>query len=193
MIAQNQPLARLVRLETPRYIVRTLGTEDATETWGDWLADPTAARNLNALPKRLSAAEVRAYIEKFDRINSDLLGIIEKETGTLIGIRANYIDWKQREFLINVLVGETEARNKGARSETRTAMYRYYFEDLDLLAARCSVVATNTAMLNVTKRNGWVHERTSRKSAADGNGAVELLHFRLPRGVWRQKEIERTS
>jgi RimJ/RimL family protein N-acetyltransferase len=190
MSQQAPPPPRLIRLETPHYVVRSLEPADATQSWGNWLADPVAARNLNARPGSLTIDQVRAYIEKFDRVNAHLLGIFDKAADRLIGIRANYIDWKLREFLINVLVGESDSRNKGARSETRTVMYRYFFEELGLDAARCSVVSTNTAMLDVTKRNGWIHDRISRKAAADGNGVVELHHFRLPREVWKKKNEE---
>lgn len=186
------PLApRLIRLETPRYIVRTLDPADATEAWGNWLTDPATARNLNARPERMSAGAIRTYIENFDRMSAHLLGIFEKETEQLIGIRALYIDWKHREFLVNVLVGESEARNKGARGETSTVMYRYFFEDMGLEAARCSVVSTNATILNVMARNGWNQIHKDRKPAADGQGFVDLHHFRLTRDVWRRKETDR--
>jgi RimJ/RimL family protein N-acetyltransferase len=181
---------RLIRLETPHYLLRTLEPDDATASWGDWLTDSAAAQNLNARPVRLSIEAIRDYVEKFDRMTAHLLGIFVKDTNALIGIRSIYVDWTQREFLVNVLVGESEARNKGARGETRTVMYRYFFEELGLDAARCSVVSTNAPMLAVMARNGWLHEHVSRKPNANGEGNVELHHFRLTRDAWRQKERE---
>ena len=182
--------SRFIRLETPHYLLRTLEPADATASWGDWLTDPAAAQNLNARPVRMSIEAIRDYVEKFDRATAHLLGIFVKDTNALIGIRSIYVDWKRREFLVNVLVGESEARNKGARGETRTVMYRYFFEELGLDAARCSVVSTNAPMLAVMTRNGWRHEHISRKPNANGEGTVELHHFRLTRDAWRQKEHE---
>ncbi|MEQ1867680.1 MAG: GNAT family protein, partial [Micropepsaceae bacterium] len=183
---RDLPTPRTIRLETPNYLLRTLEPSDATASWGDWLTDPAAAQNLNARPVHMTIADIRAYVDKFDRATSHLLGIFAKETNALIGIRSIHIDWQRREFLVNVLVGESEARNKGARGETRTVMYRYFFEELGLDAARCSVLSTNAPMLDVMKRNGWLHEHISRKPEANGQGDVELHHFRLTRDAWRQ-------
>lgn len=188
MDAPREP--RTINLETPHYIVRTLEPADATDAWRDWLTDPATARMLNARPDQLSAEAIRAYIQRFDRTTTHLLGIFEKETARLIGVRAIYVNWPKSEFLVNILIGETEARNKGARSETRTVMYRYFFEEMGLDAACCTVLATNTPILNVVKRNGWIHERSEHKPEASGQGTVEILQFRLPRDVWRRKEIE---
>ena len=72
-------------------------------------------------------------------------------------------------------------------------VYRYFFEELDMQTARASAVSTNEAIIRVMSHNGWIHEHTERKPAASGQGTVELHHYRLPRDVWRQKELERTQ
>lgn len=181
---------RTINLETPHYIVRTLEAAEATDNWRNWLTDPQAASMLNARPERLSADAARDHIAKFDRVNAHLLGIFEKAGGTLIGIRAVYIDHKHSEFLVNVLIGESEARNKGARAETRSVMYRYFFEEMGLATARCTALAANTPIMKVMAHNGWVHEHTDHKASATGHGTVEIRHFRLPRDVWRKKTAE---
>ena len=181
---------RIIHLETPHYIVRTLELADATDGWRNWMKDPAALRNLNAKPAERGEAEFRTYIGQFNRMTSHLLGLFEKDTGLLVGIRAIYINPKIQEFLVNVLVGETEARNKGARTESRDVMYRYFFEELDLQAARCSVVSTNEPIMRIMEVNGWVRTRTEHKPAATGEGFVELHDFRLTREVWREREAK---
>ncbi len=184
---------RVITLETPDYIVRTLEPGDPTEPWRAWLTDPQTARNLNARPTEMSEEIVSRYIASFNRTTSHLLGIFEKQTGKLIGIRAIYINLGRREFLVNVLIGESEARNKGARTQTRTVMYRYFFEDMNLETARCTAVADNAQILKVLEQNGWIRERTEKKTEASGDGFIQLHHFRLPRNVWRRKEAERAQ
>ena len=184
----TQPTPPAIRFETPHYIVRTLEDADATADWGRWLSDPATAHNLNARPEARSREQILAYINSFDRATAHLLGIFEKDTNRLIGIRALYIHPTRSEFLVNVLVGEAGARNKGARAETSAAMYRYFFEELGFEAACCTVLATNDAILRVMDRNGWVRERTDRKPAATGQGIVEIHTFRLTRDAWRKKQ-----
>jgi hypothetical protein len=119
-------------------------------------------------------------------MRAHLLGIFEKETGRLVGIRAVYVDRKRREFLVNVLVGDKTARSKGARSQSRAVVYRYFFEDLDLDTARATVVAENAVVLAGMSKRGWIADGTDLKTHATGNGNVEIRKFHLPRDVWRR-------
>lgn len=190
--AQQQQLApRTIKLETPHFVVRTLETADIDPRWQEWLKDPATARNLNARPETMTEQQLQTYVQNFNRTTAHLLGIFEKDTGRLIGVRAIYIDPKRSEFLVNVLVGEKEDRNKGARKESRDVMYRYFFKEMDLQSARCAVVSTNAPVLKVMDDNGWIHEHTEHKTAADGQGFIELRHFRLTREVWQQREDEK--
>ncbi len=176
-----------IALETADYIVRTLETGDASEAFREWLADPDTARMLNAPTRHLSAEAVRDYIASFDRVKAHLLGIFEKATGRLVGIRAVYINWPQREFLVNVLIGEKDARNKGARTQSRTAVYRHFFETLDLDLARATVLADNAAVLGGMSKRGWIEDGRDARPQAEGTGFVEVVRFRLPRDVWRKR------
>jgi RimJ/RimL family protein N-acetyltransferase len=180
-----------VHVETRNYVIRTLEPADATESWCDWLAEPVAQRMLNAKPQRLTIGDVRNYIASFDRVTSHILGIFEKDGGRLVGIRSLHVDPVRKEFLVNLLVGEADARGKGANRETRHAMYDFMFNKLGMIAGRCSVLAQNTGMIETIRKNGWIHEHTSRKPAADGNGFVELLHFRLLRETYVATQAER--
>ena len=184
MNADDRRKPRVIRLETDRYVVRTLDPDDATENWGEWPNDEEAARALNNSPQRITREQDRTYIERFDRVNAHLLGIFEKETGTLVGFRSIYINWEDGSFLVNTLIGEREARNKGARTETRDVVFHYFFFDLDLRTAHGTALADNETILRAFRRKGWIHERTVARPAS-GGGTVDILHFTLPRERWR--------
>jgi RimJ/RimL family protein N-acetyltransferase len=178
---------RNIRLETPHYLLRTLEAQDVNDGWRQWLANADTARMLNAQARSATVDEIRHYVASFDGHNSHLLGIFEKEGGALIGIRALYVDWPRKEFVVNVLVGEVQARGKGARGETRAVMYKYFFETLGLNAARCSVVAHNEPMLKVMRNGGWELTGTSYKPSASGAEPLEVLSYRLSREVWASR------
>lgn len=182
---------RKIHLETSHFILRTIEPGDASPEWTLWRKDPIAARMLNAPQRDISVEEIREYIAGFDGQSSHLLGIFDKENGALIGIRAIYVDWQRKEFVVNVLVGETAARGKGARTETRDVIYNYLFEELRLETARCSILAHNTDVLRIMDENGWQHIDTSYKPSASGGAPVELRHFSLSREENRRGEQAR--
>ena len=179
---------RTLSVETPHFFFRSLEEGDATESMCDWLFDSRARTNLNALSRRLAMEEVRAHIRSFDRVKAHIFGIFNKATGKLVGIREAHIDRKRGEATLATLVGEVAERGKGAQRESRYPMYQFLFEDLGVRSLVNSVVSDNTYMLNNLKNTGWVHERTSFKPRATGAGLVELHHFRLTRGEWRNVE-----
>lgn len=182
-----------IALETTDYVVRTLEIGDASETWRDWLADPETARMLNAQPAQMNVETVRNYIASFDRVRAHLLGIFEKAAGRLVGIRAVYVNRQRNEFLVNVLIGDHGARGKGARTQSRAAVYRYFFEDLDLRLARATVVATNDVVLAGMAKRGWIADGPEFRARAAGPGNVEVRKFHLPRDVWRRFAATQTS
>jgi RimJ/RimL family protein N-acetyltransferase len=178
---------RRIHVEMPNYIIRTVERADATGRWCNWLLDPAAIQQLNTKPKLLSLPELEAYIARFDGVSSHLIGIFEKTTGRIVGMRSIYVDHAKREFLDNILIGEPDARGKTARSESTEAVLPIFFEEMDLLASRCSIMADNAHMLALVARKGWALERIERKAAASGSGTRELHHFRLTRETWRAR------
>jgi hypothetical protein len=178
-----------IRLETEHYILRSMDSADATESWGDWLTEPTTVRALNAAPLKLDIAMIRSYIATFDRKKSHLLGIFEKETATLLGIRALYIDWHYREFMINILIGEVGARAKGAMRETRDALYHHLFEDWGLEIA--SVLASNTLVNAYMQADGWLLIHSTQKACAGGGPMIEVREYQMTRDQNRRYERKR--
>ncbi len=186
------PQPRLIRLETPSHIIRTVERTDACESWTKWLLDPVAARQLNSRPVEISMEQIHAYIARFNRVNAHLLGIFERETGRLVGIRSIYVNFETKEFLDNILIGEVDARGKRARTESTDAILPYFFEDLGLESSLCTILADNTHMLELVARKGWVQERSEMKASAAG-GMTEVRVFRLTRETWRRKMRERAA
>jgi RimJ/RimL family protein N-acetyltransferase len=177
-------------LETPHYLLRTIELADASGAWAQWLGHSDTARMLNAPPRETSVAAIRDYIASFDGHNRHLLGIFQKDGGALVGIRALTIDWQQREFLVNVLVGEVAARGHGARAETQGVLYRHFFDVLGMQAARCTVLAHNAPILRVMDKGGWDLVGTTFKAAVDGGAPLEVRSYRLTRETWARKAGE---
>lgn len=176
-----------IRLECANYLLRTMEPADALVDWGDWLANPTTARLLNATPHVMNEAARRAYIEKFRASPHHLLGIWEKASGALIGFWQVQVDEARKEFLLNVLIGVEEARSKGAQDDTCDLIYEHFFDRLGMVAVRCSALERNERMIDHLLRRRWTHIGTDEKASASGPRPVVIHLFRLSRDDWRAR------
>lgn len=180
------PRGPTLRFDTPDYILRSLVHGDENEAWGNWLADPRLAANLNAVPRARTMAELTMYIDKFDRITGHLLGIFDRSDNTMVGIRTIEIDMARRAFNVHVLVGEREIWGQGAKEQTSVALINWAFEICDLIWCEATVLASNRKMLRHLDETGWViWGKAIKPSAVDGR-AIELIKLRRHRDVWRK-------
>jgi RimJ/RimL family protein N-acetyltransferase len=176
-----------IRLECANYLLRTMEPADALIDWSDWLANPTTARLLNTTPRVMNEPERRAYIEKFETGPHHLLGIWEKANGALIGFWQVQVDEERKEFLINVLIGVEEARFKGAQDDTCDLIYEHFFDQLGMVAVRCSALERNERMIDHLLRRRWTHVGTNERPGAAGARPVVIHLFRLSREDWRAR------
>src|ERR1035438_8300851 len=101
-----------VYLDCGNYLVRTATAEDASDRWTNWMADPEASYMLNSPAKVMKISDLVSYIKSFDEKSRLLLGIFEKATGKLLGFLRIDIDYSLGRFLVSMLIGEPDYRNK---------------------------------------------------------------------------------
>jgi [ribosomal protein S5]-alanine N-acetyltransferase len=149
-----------VRLETARFVVRNARLEDASEQWGQWMADAEASAMLNAPPKALSKAEIEAYIKMFDQRTHLLLVILEKATDNLLGCFRIDIDEKLDRFLVNMIVGEPGYRHKGIMNELTVPFRDYFFDTLGLKTMLGMVLSHNEPVIRYLNKTGLNLDKT---------------------------------
>ena len=176
---------RVIRNETPHFLLRTLEPDDVTDRACAWFADPSKASMINLPARAFSRREFADYIASHDRINGHILGIFEKPSGQFIGFWAVYIDWERREYLINVLVGERGNPNS-PREETERAITSIFFEDFDLLVLRFSVLARNVRMEGRMDLAGISSDHTTFNPSASTEAFEEVHHYSLTREAWHK-------
>ncbi len=174
-----------VRLVTARYVLRSVTPEDVSEGWPRWSNDPGTARWLNMPQREFSRDDIVKYISTFDNQKSFLIGIFEKDGGRIIGFHAIYVDWQHSEYLINVMIGELDARNKGARSEARIAIHDYFMDVLGLKRSRSSVLDGHPQLAQMM-RWGWTTDGVVQKPSASGGAPVNVLMMTLTRENWHR-------
>ena len=179
---------RKVRLDCGEYIVRTVTVADASDRWASWMADPEASEMLNVPARAMTKSDIVAYIEGFDQRTNLLLGIFEKATGKHLGFLRIDIDHVTGRFLVSMLIGEADYRNKGVTNDITVPFRDYFFETLGLKAMLATALSHNRPIIHYLLRSGWVLDKTLErhvKSHSDGR-MLDLCFFSITREAWRE-------
>jgi RimJ/RimL family protein N-acetyltransferase len=142
---------------------------------------------LNAPPKTMTKDEVAAYVKSFDQRSHMLLGIFETISDKLLGFLRVDIDPKLGRYLVSMLIGEPEYRNKGVTNAITVPFRDYFFETLGLNVMLATALSHNKPIIHYLLRSGWTLDKTIPrhiKSNADGS-MLDLCFFSITRDAWR--------
>jgi RimJ/RimL family protein N-acetyltransferase len=176
-----------VRIDCGKYLIRTVKADDASDRWASWMSDPEATHTLNLAAQTLTKSDIVSYIKKFDQRAHLLLGIFEKASGLHLGIFRIDIDYQYGRFLVFMLIGEPEFRNKGVTNQITVPFRDYFFETLGLNTMMATALARNHAIIHYLLKSGWtLDQKLERnvKSQSDGT-MLDLCFFSLTRDAWR--------
>lgn len=178
---------RRVRLESDKYLVRTIEPSDASERWAQWMSEPDLAHALNLPERRWSKADIIKYVAGFDQRTVLLLGIFDKPSGAHIGIFTVDINPVTGQFISNMLIGEPEYRHIGVMMSLTVPYRDYFFETLGLKVALGSVLARNTPVIEYLRKTGWQLDRTLKGGAKSQRGGepLDICLFSQSREAWR--------
>ena len=95
---------RKVRIDSEKYLIRTIEPDDASDRWASWMSDPEVTHMLNLRARTWKKADFLDYMKTFDQQSSLLLGIFEKQRGTHIGMFTVDINHVRSQFLVNLLI-----------------------------------------------------------------------------------------
>jgi RimJ/RimL family protein N-acetyltransferase len=188
MPAQGAKLPKkAMRIDCGDYYMRTATPADASDRWGAWMADPEAVQMLNAPARTLTKAEVATYIESFDQRSHMLIGIFETASDKLLGFLRVDIDPKLGRFLVSMMIGEPEYRNKGVTNAITVPFRDYFFETLGLKVMLATALSHNKPIIHYLLKSGWNLDKTIPrhvKSHTDGT-MLDLCYFSITREAWR--------
>jgi RimJ/RimL family protein N-acetyltransferase len=151
------------------------------------MADPEAGDMLNAPARAMTKSDIVSYIESFDQRSRLLLGIFEAATGKHLGFLRIDIDHASGRFLVSMLIGEAEYRNKGVTNDITVPFRDYFFETLGLKAMLATALSHNRPIIHYLLKTGWVLDQTIErhvKCHADDR-MFDLCFFSLTREAWR--------
>lgn len=162
-------------ITTPRFVLRPLEPDDATERYSRWFDDATfivAGKSAHGVP------ELRAYIEgRVGREDVLFLGIFTRETGEHIGtIKYEPVDRDRRYAVMGIFVGEREWRGLGVAAEVIDASSRWLHERHGIDTIVLGVEGANAPAIRAFGKIGF------RREACDKLPGLPSSAFAM---VWR--------
>lgn len=146
-------------LRTPRLLLRSLGPEDATQTYVSWLSDPDVMRYLESRWSAHTVESVRAFIDTCNASAADLLLGVCLPGGRHIGnIKIGPMHPQHRSAAIGLMFGARDCWGQGYASEAIGAVTAYAFAALGLEKVWAGCYASNEASQRAFLRNGFVVE-----------------------------------
>ncbi|MFO1235919.1 MAG: GNAT family protein [Alphaproteobacteria bacterium] len=152
--APGQRRPRPIRIETERWLLRTLVPADASERWCGWVADPEVMGPVNTPPRTMSRAELAAYIARFDQETRLLIGIFDRANGLHVGFYQIDVSPTHRTAAFNVIVGDKSYWGRKVVLETRAALLDHLFRGGVEKATGAPLARNFPAVFNY-KAQGW--------------------------------------
>ena len=184
--APGQSLPKALRLETRRFILRTVTPADASARWLGWAADPEVMSPLNVKTRKMSLTDLQRYIATFDQVGRCLVGIYAKTGGQQVGFYEVEFDPTHRLATFNVVVGDKTFWGQHLVNETRAALLDYVFTKRGVEKAVGRPLARNFPAIFNYREQGWRLEGIlkAHRRIFDGSGRVDQFQFGLTRDDW---------
>jgi RimJ/RimL family protein N-acetyltransferase len=180
------PAPRAMRLETRRFVVRTVVPADANPRWLSWADDPEVMGPLNVATRKMSIGDLQRYIAGFDQATHCLFGIYDKASGDQVGFYMIDIDPHHRLANFNLVIGDRAWWGKDVVNETRAALLDHVFTKRGVDKAIGQPLARNFPAVFNYRAQGWRLEGIfkAHRTAQDGSGRLDQFAFGLTKDEW---------
>ena len=188
---------RYIKLQTERFLVKTLSPNDACESLVRWLADPELMANMNQRPEKRFMPQIERWISSYDQAIDYLLGVFTREGTKLIGYYTVEIKQAHRRALFTVMIGDRDYWGQGTVLETRAAIIDYLFKNVQIDKVVGSPIARNFPAIFNYKAQGWTCEGIFKEHVVDANHPqrrLDLYAFGMLRSDWyKLKSLQQTA
>lgn len=179
-----------VRLETARFLVRSMRAKDITDDYMKWIADPELMRNLNMTPLRKTPEQEGERLKAYDNAATFQFGLFVKADNVLIGFYQLRIDRAHKLAELSVVIGNRDWWGRNAVIESRQAIIDFLFDRLKLEKIWGMPQTRNFAAIANYRKQGFKLEgilRGHNESAYDKNKRLDFAVFSLLRPEWQRR------
>lgn len=153
-----------VVIETPRFVLRSLIEDDATERYLGWMIDTASNRFIVSARSGLSLMDLRVFIADC-RVREDVLflGIFFRDDGSHIGnIKYDPIRQVEGYAVMGMLIGESIWRGQGVAREVINTSMCWLEAKFGLREILLGVDRENEAAISAYRKFGFYPDQNDR-------------------------------
>lgn len=149
-----------VVIETPRFTLRTLTIEDATEKYSRWFDDPVVNEHIAGAKAAHDIDSLRSYIAQKSALPNVLFfGIFSGANGAHIGnLKFEPIDFDAHHAILGIMVGDPHWRGCGVAAEVINAAGRWLNKTFGISELALGVARNNIAAQKAYEKSGFVFD-----------------------------------
>lgn len=168
----------------PRLYLRPLELEDVPMVQR-WLNDPEVTRTLDAW-RPINAVFERGFIERLSTSEKDMVWVVVRRADDRpLGITGlHQIDWRTRQAVFGIALGEREEWGKGHGTEATALVVRYAFDTLNLNRVSLLVYDSNPAGQRAYEKVGFRREGVLREHWYKGGRSGDTIAMAILRREW---------
>jgi RimJ/RimL family protein N-acetyltransferase len=187
------PVQPSVRIDTPRFYLRTLRPADASERWLAWARDPEVMDPLNSPEREMTIPRLQKYIARHDQVRRLMIGVFDRKNDLHIGFYLIELDERHKLATLNVVIGDRAYWGQRVVLETRAALLDFLFQKRGVEKAMGMPLARNFPAIFNYRAQGWRLEGVlkSHRKSWRGDGRLDQLQFGLTRKEWRDKRVRK--
>lgn len=174
-----------VRLETPNFVLRSLGRKDIGDRFMSWFGNAALMERLGS-KARPSRDRALKFLNRIDNASDFILGIFPRDTDALAGWIRIYHTPEHRRAGLAILIGEKLYRGRENTGELQRAVHDFLFQTLRVHKAVAVVHGDDIHGRRLAERCGYRlevllhdHERTRDGSRRD------IANYGLLEPEWR--------
>ncbi len=176
-----------VRLETKRFVLKSLTRRELARASFPWTNDPEVMHSLELTPGGWTQRAWERHVIKPNNRDKFGFGIEERQSGSIIGYELVQVS-RAKIALLGVVVGDHEWWGRGVVAETRSTVLDFVFNELECARAWGIVFARNFPSISNYLTLGFQHEGTLRGHyLAPGGGHGDAMVFGMLREEWAER------
>lgn len=175
-----------VKIETERFLMRSLTPADAPGAYTDWWNDPEIQLAFNSKPRNWTPQQAARNIASFNNKTTFHLGIFCKANDALIGFVTLVGNPPHGVISVNACIGDKTFRGKKVVAEISPGLKEFVFKSLGMEKVSATIRGFNLASITTARALGLKKEAHQKNHIVSVKGGrTDVFHYGLLKSEWQ--------